>query len=85
MRRVEVCETMLSDYQDKMKCMITGDETWIYAYDPETTDQSSERRAKGETKSNLTSVSTIVKNVGISALYREGITLKGMKLICINK
>ena len=27
MRRVEVCETMLYDYQDKMKCMITGDET----------------------------------------------------------
>ena len=36
-------------------------------------------------KSNLTSVSTIGKNVGISALYREGITLKGMKLIWINK
>ena len=49
-RRVEVCETMLSEYQDKMKRIITGDETWIYAYDPETTDQSSEYRIKGETK-----------------------------------
>lgn len=47
-RRVEVCETMLSDYQDKMKHIITGDETWIYAYDPETADQSAEYRAKGE-------------------------------------
>lgn len=47
-RRVEVCEAMLSDYIDKTKCIITGDETWIYAYDPETTDQSSEYRAKGE-------------------------------------
>lgn len=47
-RRVEVCQTMLSDYIDQTKCMITGDETWIYAYDPETTDQSSEYRAKGE-------------------------------------
>ncbi|XP_053949178.1 uncharacterized protein LOC128857446 [Anastrepha ludens] len=28
-RRVDVCETMLSDYQDKLKCIITGDETWI--------------------------------------------------------
>ena len=37
-RRVDVCETMLSDYQDKLKCTITGDETWIYAYDPETTN-----------------------------------------------
>ena len=50
MRRVEVCETMLSDYQDKIKCMITGDETLINAYDPETTDQSIEYRAKGETR-----------------------------------
>ena len=49
-RRIDVCETMLSDYQDKLKRMITGDETWIYAYDPETTDQSSEYRAKGETR-----------------------------------
>ena len=37
---------MLSDYQVKLKCIITEDETWIYAYDPETTDQSSEYRAK---------------------------------------
>ena len=47
-RRVDVCETMLSDYQDKLKCIITGDETWIYANDPETTDQSSEYRPTGE-------------------------------------
>ena len=45
---VGVCETMLSDYQDKPKCIITADETWIYAHDLETTDQSSEYRAKGE-------------------------------------
>ena len=36
-------------------------------------------------KSNLRSVSTIGKNFGKSAWYREGITLKGMKLIWINK
>lgn len=49
-RRVEVCETMLSDYQNEMKRIITGDETWVYAYDPETTDQSSEYRAKSEAR-----------------------------------
>lgn len=26
------CKTILSDYPDKMKRTITGDETWIYAY-----------------------------------------------------
>ena len=35
---------MLSDYQGVYKQIITGDESWIYAYDPETTDQSSEYR-----------------------------------------
>ncbi|XP_044731777.1 histone-lysine N-methyltransferase SETMAR-like [Chrysoperla carnea] len=51
-RRVNVCETMLSDYQDVMKRIITGDETWIYEFDPETTDQSDEYRAKGEPRQN---------------------------------
>ena len=41
---------MHSEDQDKLKCIITGDETWIYAYDPETTDQSSECHAKGEAR-----------------------------------
>ncbi|CAH2100923.1 unnamed protein product [Euphydryas editha] len=46
--RVDVYETILSDYQDVMKRIITGDESWIYAYDPETDNQSVEYRAKGE-------------------------------------
>ena len=49
-RRVDACETMLSAYQVKLKCIITGYETWFYAYDPETTDQSNEYRAKGEAR-----------------------------------
>ncbi|XP_011263146.2 uncharacterized protein LOC105255530 [Camponotus floridanus] len=49
-RRINICKEMLSDYQSVMKRIITGDETWIYAYDPKTTDQSSEYRAKGEAK-----------------------------------
>lgn len=49
-RRIKICEEMISDYQSVYKRIITGDETWIYAYDPETTDQSSEYRAKGEAR-----------------------------------
>ena len=49
-RRVQACEAMLSVYQGVYKQIITGDESWIYAYDPETTDQSSEYRLKGEAK-----------------------------------
>ena len=39
---------MLSDYQGVYKQIITSDESWNYAFDPETTDQSSEYRLKGE-------------------------------------
>ena len=49
-RRVNISKEMLSDYLPFIKSIITGDETWIYAYDPETADQSSEYRAKGEEK-----------------------------------
>ena len=41
LRRVQACEAMLSYYQGIYKQIITGDESWIYAYDPETTNQSS--------------------------------------------
>ena len=41
---------MLSDYQGVYKQIITGDESWIYAYDPETIVKSIEYRLKGETK-----------------------------------
>ena len=50
MWRVQACEAILSDYQGVYKQIITGDESWIYAYDPKTTDQSSEYRLKGEAK-----------------------------------
>ncbi|XP_039963998.1 cilia- and flagella-associated protein 298 [Bactrocera tryoni] len=33
--------------QHVMECIITGDDSWIYAYDPETDDQSPEYRGKG--------------------------------------
>ena len=49
--RLDLCETMLSDYQDyqdKLKYIITAAEAWIFAYDPETTDQSSQYRTKGK-------------------------------------
>lgn len=49
-RRIDVCKEMISDYEPMLQRIITGDETWIYAYDPETADQSSEYRAKGEAK-----------------------------------
>ena len=48
-RRLQACEAMLSDYQGVYKQIIPADE-FIYAYDPKTTDQSSEYRLKDEAK-----------------------------------
>lgn len=62
-RRVEVSEEMLSMTDNDLKCIITGDETWIYAYDPETALQSSEYRAAGEPKPKK-NTSKQVKNQG---------------------
>ena len=39
-RHVEVCEAMLSDYQDKRKCIITGDETWMVTTLKQPTNQA---------------------------------------------
>ena len=41
---------MLSDFQRVYKQIITGDKSWIYVYDQETTDQSSEYRFKSDAK-----------------------------------
>lgn len=49
-RRFDVCETMLSNYQDVMKHIISGNESWIYGYEPETDDQWVEYHGKGEPK-----------------------------------
>ena len=39
---------MLSDYKGVYKQIIIGDESWIYAYDPETTDQSRENQSDSD-------------------------------------
>jgi [histone H3]-lysine36 N-dimethyltransferase SETMAR len=49
-RRVQIAEEMISLDDSILKRIITGDETWIYAYDTETVQQSSEYRFKGEAR-----------------------------------
>lgn len=44
-QRLEMCANLLSEYgsrEDPLKGVITGDETWIYRYDPETNQESKE-------------------------------------------
>lgn len=52
-RRVEVAKEMLANVAEDptfIKRIITGDETWVYEYDTETTQQSGEWRFENEPK-----------------------------------
>ena len=56
-RRVEVAEEMLANVADDptfIRCIITGDKMWVYEYDVETAQQSSEWRTKNEPKPKKT-------------------------------
>ena len=41
-RRVTICQDLLERQDDILGCIITGDETWVYQYDPETKRQSAQ-------------------------------------------
>ena len=41
-RRVTICQDLLERQDDILGRVITGDETWVYQYDPETERQSAQ-------------------------------------------
>jgi len=41
-RRVTICQHILERQDDILGCVIIGDETWVYQYDPETRQQSTQ-------------------------------------------
>ena len=43
-RRVTICQDLLERQDDILGRVITGDETWVYQYDPETKRQSAQRK-----------------------------------------
>jgi len=43
-RRVTICQDLLERQDDILDCVITGDETWVYQYDPETKRQSAQSK-----------------------------------------
>jgi len=51
--RVAICQELRQRYVDDpsfMSRVITGDESWVYGYDPETKQQSSQWKSPGSTK-----------------------------------
>ena len=58
-RQVEAAKEMLNSIGEDasfIKRNITGDETWVYEYDVETVQQSSEWRSKKEPKEENTKI-----------------------------
>jgi len=41
-KRVTICQDLLKGQEDILISFTTGDETWVYQYDPETTRQSAQ-------------------------------------------
>jgi len=41
-RRVTICQDLLERQNDILGCVITGDETWVYQYDPEKKQHSAQ-------------------------------------------
>uniref|UniRef100_A0A182VSN7 Mariner Mos1 transposase n=1 Tax=Anopheles minimus TaxID=112268 RepID=A0A182VSN7_9DIPT len=63
---------MLEVYAGKLKSIIIGDETWIYAYDPETTDQSCEYRSPNEPRPKKSCQSRSKIKMMLTAFFDSG-------------
>ena len=56
-RRVTICQDLLERQDDILGRVITGDETWVYQYDPETKRQSAQwKTANSPTTKKIPSV-----------------------------
>jgi hypothetical protein len=63
-RLLKVChdfKKQVEDYPDFLSKVITGDETWIYGYDPETKQQSSQRKNPHSPRQRIKNNKKIIK------------------------
>lgn len=78
-QRLEICAHLLSEYGSReypFKGVITGDETWIYRYDPETNQESKEwRRPNSPFKNKQRTLRTKDKIMATFFWDQEGIIL----------
>ena len=52
-KRVTICQDLLERQDDILGCVITGDETWVYKYDPEMKRQSAQWKTVNSPLPNL--------------------------------
>jgi len=56
-RRVTICQDLLEKQDDILGRIITGDETWVYQYEPETKRQSAQWKTANSPRPKKYSVS----------------------------
>ena len=67
-RRVTICPNPLERQDDILGCVSTGDETWVYQYNPETKWQSTEWKTANSPRPKFPSIQ-IKKQMLLTFLY----------------
>ena len=62
-RRVTICQDLLERQDDILGHVITGDETWVYQYDPETKWQSAQWKTANFPRIFLTTEGSFIMNL----------------------
>jgi len=74
-RRVKICQDLLERQDDILGRVITGDETWVYQYDPETRRQSAQWKTANSPRPKKKNPSVQIKsqNNFVDFFYIRGI------------
>ena len=78
-RRVTICQDLLERQDDILGRVITGDETWVYQYHPDTKRQSAEWETANSPRPKFPSVQIkSQKNIADFFLILEGLLIMNL-------
>jgi len=78
-RRVTICQELLERKDNILGRVITGDETWVYQYDPETKRQSAQWKTANSPRPKMFRQSkSIVKTMLLTYLILEGLFITNL-------
>ena len=70
--RVTICQDLLERQDDILCRVVTGDETWVYQYDPETKQQSAQWKTANSPRQKIPSVQIKSQKNVADTLILEG-------------
>ena len=77
-RKVTICQDLLERQDDILGRVITGDETWVYQYDPETKRQSTQWKIANSTRPKFSVGQNRVKTMLLTFLTLEGLFIMNL-------